>query len=144
MLFNTAVMQDLVTISSKTHDHYIPRAHFLSLARSKPRLCSANHRPGYWSNLPCDWPNTAWAYSEQETENGPGIPRIITAIPCVTRLIWCSSAHSYLSQNFKLYSFPQWYVKVMNGPRVCMCKVRMAYPCNTSYRSGESVAHSGL
>ena len=44
---------------------------FLSLARSKLRLCSANHRPGYWSNLPCDWPNTAWAYSEQETENGP-------------------------------------------------------------------------
>ena len=21
--------------------------------------------------LPCDWPSTAWAYSEQETENGP-------------------------------------------------------------------------
>ena len=38
---------------------------------SKLRLCSANHRPGYWSNLSCDWPSTAWAYSEQETENGP-------------------------------------------------------------------------
>ena len=36
---------------------------FLSFARSKLRLCSANHRPGYWSNLPCDWPSTAWAYS---------------------------------------------------------------------------------
>ena len=47
------------------------RAHFLPLARSKRGLCSANHRPGYWSNLPCDWPSTAWAYSEQETENGP-------------------------------------------------------------------------
>ena len=34
-------------------------------------LCLANHRPGYWSNLPCDWPSTAWAYSVQETENGP-------------------------------------------------------------------------
>ena len=44
---------------------------FLSLARSKLKLCSANHRPGYWSNLPCDWLSTAWAYSEQETENGP-------------------------------------------------------------------------
>ena len=52
-------------ISKKT------RARFLSLAQSKLRLCSANHRPGYWSNLPCDWPSTAWAYSEQETENGP-------------------------------------------------------------------------
>ena len=47
------------------------RARFPSLARSKLRLCSANHRPGYWSNLPCDWPSTAWAYSEQETEKGP-------------------------------------------------------------------------
>ena len=46
-------------------------AHFVSLAQSKLRLCSANHRPGYWSNLSCDWPSTAWAYSEQETENGP-------------------------------------------------------------------------
>ena len=33
------------------------RVRFLSLARSKLRLCSANHRPGYWSNLPCDWPS---------------------------------------------------------------------------------------
>ena len=42
---------------------------FLSLARIKLRLCSANHRPGYWSNLPCDWPSATWAYSEQDTEN---------------------------------------------------------------------------
>ena len=35
---------------------------FLFLARSKLRLCSANHRTGYWSNLPCDWPSTALAY----------------------------------------------------------------------------------
>ena len=40
---------------------------FLSLAWSKLRICSANHRPGYWSNLPCDWLSTAWAYSEQDT-----------------------------------------------------------------------------
>ena len=47
------------------------RARFLCLARSKPRLCSSNRGPGYWSNLPCDWPSTAWAYSVQETENEP-------------------------------------------------------------------------
>ena len=46
-------------------------ARFLSLAGSKLRLCSANHRSGYCCNLPCDWPSTAWAYSEQETEIGP-------------------------------------------------------------------------
>ena len=44
---------------------------FLSLARSKLRLCSDNHRIGYFSNLDCDWPSKVWAYSEQETENGP-------------------------------------------------------------------------
>ena len=43
------------------------RAHFLSLARCKLRLCSANHMLGYWSNKPFDWPSTACAYSEQET-----------------------------------------------------------------------------
>ena len=31
------------------------RSHFLSLAWSKLKLCSANHRAGYFSNLPCDW-----------------------------------------------------------------------------------------
>ena len=49
----------------------MPRARFLPLALSKLRLCSANPRPGYLSNLSCDWPSTAWAYSEQGTENGP-------------------------------------------------------------------------
>ena len=43
----------------------------LSLTRSKLRLCSANHRPGYWSNLPCDWPSTAWAYSHKRQKTGP-------------------------------------------------------------------------
>ena len=59
--------------SSKAHVSCEFWAHFLSLAWSKLRLWSANHRPGYWSNLPCDWPSTAWTYSEHETENGPGL-----------------------------------------------------------------------
>ena len=46
-------------------------ARFLSPARSKLRLCLANHRAGYFSNLACDWLSTVWAYSEQETENRP-------------------------------------------------------------------------
>ena len=50
----------------KLKQFYRPGPVFLSLARSKLRLWSANHRPGYWSNRPCDWPSTAWAYS------GPG------------------------------------------------------------------------
>ena len=51
--------------------YWDPRAHFLSLARSKLRLCSANHRAGYFSNMACDWLSIAWAYSEQETKNEP-------------------------------------------------------------------------
>ena len=47
------------------------RARFLSLAWSKLRLCLANHRAGYFSNLACDWLSIVWAYSEQETENRP-------------------------------------------------------------------------
>ena len=48
-----------------------PWAHFVSFARSKLRLCSANHRAGYFSNLARDWLSIVWAYSEQETENRP-------------------------------------------------------------------------
>ena len=59
-----AVLQEL-------YDSGMTRACFLSLARSKLRLCSANHRAGYFSNLACDWLSIVWAYSEQETENGP-------------------------------------------------------------------------
>ena len=54
-----------------THLIRLTRARFLSLARSKPMLCSTNHRAGYFSNLACDWLSIVWAYSEQETENGP-------------------------------------------------------------------------
>ena len=43
---------------------------FLSLARKKLRLCSANHRADYFSNLACDWLSIVWAYSKQESENG--------------------------------------------------------------------------
>ena len=44
-------------------------ARFLSLVSSKLRLCPVYRRPGYWSNLPCDWLSTTWTYSKQEKEN---------------------------------------------------------------------------
>ena len=46
-------------------------ARFIYLGRSKLRLCLANHREGYLSNLACDWLSIVWAYSEQDTGNGP-------------------------------------------------------------------------
>ena len=59
---------------------------FLSLNRSKLSLWSAKQRAGYFSNLACDWLSIVWAYSEQETENGPwsrtqhaGTQRLVTA-----------------------------------------------------------------
>ena len=44
---------------------------FFVLAPSKFRLCLANHRTGYFSNLACDWLSIVWAYSEEEIENRP-------------------------------------------------------------------------
>ena len=41
----------------------VTRVRFLPLARSKLRLCSVNHRAGYFSNLACDWLSIVWTYS---------------------------------------------------------------------------------
>ena len=84
---------------------WLSRARFLSLAPSELRLCSANHRPGYFSNLACDWLSIVWAYSEQETENGPwccwlygaadalgmtplGVPAVVTMVRTWVLLEW--------------------------------------------------------
>ena len=73
-------------------------ARFLSLARSKLRLCPANHRPGYWSNLPCDWLSTAWAYSQPEMENGPWIP--LSPWWSCTKKVWIHGLHAGLASFF--------------------------------------------
>ena len=85
----------------------ITRAHFLSLAQSKLRLCSTNLRAGYFSNLACDWLSIVWAYSEQETENGPGLNELFSLtgsksdlVPClcvITRLCHMVIESAYLS-----------------------------------------------
>ena len=62
----------------------------------KLRLYSANPRPGYWSNLPCDWPSTAWAYSELETENGPcSSSQTWLSSPKICRALWCARPHQW-------------------------------------------------
>ena len=48
------------------------RVRFLSLPRSKLRLCSANHRAGYFSNLVSDWLGIIWAYSEPSKRQKTG------------------------------------------------------------------------
>ena len=55
-------------------------------ACGKLRLCSANHRPDYWSNLPCEWPSIAWAYFEQQTENGPRSGTWMSQAPTASKL----------------------------------------------------------
>ena len=32
--------------------------------------CSANHTPSYWSNQPCDWLGTGWAFSTKAIVTG--------------------------------------------------------------------------
>ena len=72
------------------------RAHFLSLSWSKLRLCSDHHRPGYWSNMPCDWLSTAWAYSEQEIQNGPR-SALMFCLQSESCMDWCQGTISGLS-----------------------------------------------
>ena len=77
------------------------RARFLSLTWSKLRLCSANHRAGYFSNLACAWLSIVWAYSKQETENGPRRPshlRYFDRIRNSTK-IWSALVSNTLSQS---------------------------------------------
>ena len=45
---------------------------FLTLARSKLRLCSANHMPGYWSSLPCVWQAQTELILSKGQKTGPG------------------------------------------------------------------------
>ena len=45
---------------------------------SKLRLCSANHRADYFSNLTCGWLSIVWAYSHLETENGPSYYKVLS------------------------------------------------------------------
>ena len=76
----------------------ITRARFLSLARSKLRLCSANHRAGYFSNLHCDWLSIVWAYSSKRvTENGPRSSKDMIATKLsghfITFMWWIPSAY---------------------------------------------------
>ena len=63
--------QSITTIDASSCIEPQTWTRFLYLSHSKRRLCPANHRPSYWSNLPCDWLSTVLAYSEQKTENGP-------------------------------------------------------------------------
>ena len=94
------------------------RTRFLSLPRSNLRLCSANHRTGYWSNLPCDWPSTAWVYCEQETENEPW-----KIVPDQNELEWGNilrpkrNGHHFLNGIFKLISLNENIVFWLEYPR---------------------------
>ena len=64
----------LISSHVSKYSNISTRARILSLPRSKLRLCLANYRAVYFSNLDCDWLSIVWAYSEQETENGPRGP----------------------------------------------------------------------
>ena len=57
--------------NSVVYCKHLPCARFMSLARSMLRLCLANHRSGYFSNLTCNWLSIVWAYFEQEKEIWP-------------------------------------------------------------------------
>ena len=57
-------------------------ARFHSLNRNKLKLCSVNHRAGYFSNVACDWLSIVWAYSKQGTANEPWWRCLRSTVPC--------------------------------------------------------------
>ena len=95
-------------------------ARFLCVARSKLRLCSANHRSGYFSNLAFDWLSIVWAYSKRQKT----VPVISTVIDCVCTQWLAHSwycimniSHEYgisLPQN-SIYSV--YKIRVLSKPR---------------------------
>ena len=104
---------------------FLIRARFLPLALSKLRLCSANHRPGYFSNLACDWLSIVWAYSEQDTENGPWalcFPNYRVVKP--QKIFWKYKRHKTMCHPFRLWvdqvtSFAQhWQCQPISLPDV--------------------------
>ena len=58
---------------------WMHRAHFLSLTQSKLRLCPANHRAGYFSNLTCDWLSIVWAYWVRDRKQALVLVSIVSA-----------------------------------------------------------------
>ena len=92
------------------------RARFLPLARSKLRLCSANHRAGYFSNLACDWLSIVWAYSEQETENWPRPVCVIIIIQLKTIYIYIMLATKPHPNNSIIiyYVYARWFLEIVN------------------------------
>ena len=71
-------------------------AHFMSLARGKLRLWSANRRAGYFSNLTRDWLSIARVYSEQDTENGPWSLGSVQAGSCWHSWIQVVGGHDHM------------------------------------------------
>ena len=82
----------------------LTRARFLSLTWSKLRLCSANHRAGYFSNLACDWLSIVWAYSKWETDNGPRF-----AHPRYNFSPFCNSVNTH---TFCFVFYPAWWLTI--------------------------------
>ena len=71
------------------------------LFRVSLRLCSVKHRAGYFSNLVCDWLSIVWAYSEQETENGPiSIMRILFCLMNET-----AKSHKHARDEMRIYKY---------------------------------------
>ena len=74
--------------------HTLSWACFLSLARSKLRLCSTNHRAGYFSNLACDRQKIVWVYSD-DPANFPVLQQCYTEnFLCYENINTCNSLPS--------------------------------------------------
>ena len=107
-------------INERSFSNPHPWAHFLSFAQSKLRLCSANHRAGYFSNLACDWLSIVWVYSEQVTEKGPRY-RLENTYRSSAFCINCNALLAHVTSD-NCYCFPE----AMDSPSHS-CKARIGH-----------------
>ena len=98
------------------HPHHIPqsrcliRARFLSLIQSKLRLCAANHRAGYFSNLACYWLRIVWTYSEHDSENGPWLALSNQGIYLYNKLYYLKKSQSLEAATWDLcFNLCYWF-----------------------------------
>ena len=82
---NLAIWDDHSRVSIVADDGLVPicRRDTASGQRRHTKYCSkCIMEVTEASNLPCDWPSTAWAYSEQETANGPRYTNVPSVLSC--------------------------------------------------------------
>ena len=122
------------------HWEWEPWVRFPSLTWSKLRQCSANHRAGYFSNLACDWLSIVWAYSKQETENGP---RLLLGEPG-GKTFWISVSNNVIIVNATIAVTSHEHHGIANHWKPLQTTKKISKLCITGPLWGNPLVSSGF